>query len=68
MTGIAGKVALVTGASSGLGEHIARILAAEGATVVAAARRRWRFECEVIPSRSDISGRILKVARLARIR
>jgi len=34
-----GKVALVTGASSGLGRHFATLLAARGATVVAAARR-----------------------------
>src|SRR4028119_511878 len=34
-----GKVAVVTGASSGIGEAPAEALAAEGATVVAAARR-----------------------------
>ena len=28
---------------------------------IAEARRRWRFRCEVIPSRSDPEGRILKV-------
>lgn len=38
------KVALVTGASSGLGEHFARVLAAEGAKVVVAARRVERLE------------------------
>lgn len=34
-----GKTALVTGASSGLGRHFAHLLAREGATVLAAARR-----------------------------
>jgi NAD(P)-dependent dehydrogenase (short-subunit alcohol dehydrogenase family) len=42
-----GKVALVTGASSGLGEHFARTLAAAGATVVASARRLDRLEALV---------------------
>ena len=36
---LAGKCALVTGASSGLGEHFAKTLAKQGATVVLAARR-----------------------------
>lgn len=38
-----GKVALVTGASSGLGRHAARILTGAGATVALAARRRERL-------------------------
>lgn len=38
-----GKTALITGASSGLGEHFARVLAAAGARVVVAARRAERL-------------------------
>ena len=39
-----GRVAIVTGASSGLGDRFARVLHAAGATVVAAARRRERLD------------------------
>ena len=39
-----GKVAVVTGASSGLGERFARVLDAVGARVVVAARRAERLE------------------------
>ena len=45
--GMAGKVVLVTGASSGLGEHFARVMASAGATVVVAARRVERIEALV---------------------
>ena len=39
-----GRVAVVTGASSGLGDRFARVLHAVGATVVLAARRKERLE------------------------
>ncbi len=39
-----GQVAVVTGASGGLGEHFARLLAAEGAAVALAARRLDKVE------------------------
>jgi NAD(P)-dependent dehydrogenase (short-subunit alcohol dehydrogenase family) len=38
------KVALITGASSGLGTHFARLLAGRGAHVVCCARRRERLD------------------------
>lgn len=41
---IKGKVVLITGASSGLGEATARRLSSEGATVVLGARRKDRIE------------------------
>ena len=41
---IKGKVVVITGASSGLGEAAARLLAAEGATVVLGARRDGRLK------------------------
>jgi NADP-dependent 3-hydroxy acid dehydrogenase YdfG len=41
---IAGKVVVITGASSGLGEATARLLATEGATVVLGARRVGRIQ------------------------
>ena len=43
-TDLSGQVALVTGASSGLGLRFARVLAARGAKVALAARRVDRLE------------------------
>lgn len=42
--GINGKIVVVTGASSGLGEATARLLSAQGATVVLGARRAVRLQ------------------------
>lgn len=44
---LSGQVALVTGASSGLGHRFARVLAAAGATVAVAARRTDRLHALV---------------------
>jgi 3-hydroxy acid dehydrogenase/malonic semialdehyde reductase len=43
-TGLAGKIALVTGATSGFGEATAEAFARAGATVIAAGRREERLE------------------------
>jgi len=44
MSHVAGKIALVTGASSGLGAAMARVLGEAGASVVIAARRKDRLD------------------------
>jgi NADP-dependent 3-hydroxy acid dehydrogenase YdfG len=44
MEDLTGKVAVVTGASSGIGEAAARLLVAEGVHVILSARRRERIE------------------------
>jgi NADP-dependent 3-hydroxy acid dehydrogenase YdfG len=57
----ASKVIVITGASSGLGEAAARLLAAEGATVVLGARRSKRIEA-LARELSATGGRALGVA------
>ncbi|WP_144434136.1 SDR family oxidoreductase, partial [Pseudomonas syringae] len=44
MSNIQGKVVLITGASSGIGEAAARLIAAKGAHVVLGARRSERLQ------------------------
>lgn len=57
-----GKIAIVTGASSGIGKAIAELYVKEGATVVAAARRMERLEAlaaasegKIFPVRCDVT-------------
>lgn len=57
---LAGEVALVTGASSGLGRRFAEVLAAQGAKVVATARRTDRLQ-ELAAGNPNISPLALDV-------
>ena len=57
---LTGKVALVTGASSGLGEHFARVLVEAGAAVAVAARRTDRLAALVAELESG-GGRAMAV-------
>lgn len=53
-----GKVAIVTGASGGMGRDIAHLFAKEGATVYAAARRVERLE-ELAEKTKDLEGKVI---------
>ncbi|WP_020417325.1 SDR family NAD(P)-dependent oxidoreductase [Amycolatopsis sp. ATCC 39116] len=70
MTNLDGKVALVTGASSGLGAHTARIFADHGATVIGAARRADRVPRHgdrIVPLELDITDRVAVREAIPRI-
>ncbi len=63
---IQGKIVVITGASSGLGEATARMLAAEGATVVLGARRIERIQAladESQPEDVDINEILFRPTR-----
>lgn len=58
---LTGSVALVTGATSGLGRRFAEVLAAHGAAVAVAGRRTGRAE-EVVAAIEAVGGRAIAVA------
>lgn len=64
--GISQKVILITGASSGLGESSARLLAAKGAKLVLVARRAERLEQLVNEIRAGGGDAVYQVADVSR--
>ncbi|MFJ1761299.1 SDR family oxidoreductase [Amycolatopsis sp. NPDC088138] len=61
MSGIEGKVVAITGASGGIGEAVARLLAERGAAVVVGARRADRLD-ELVGDITDRGGRAVACA------
>ena len=57
MSGIEGKVVVITGASSGIGEATALLLAERGAKVVLGARGLDRLRLSLTVSRERVEGR-----------
>ena len=53
-----GKVAVVTGASSGMGRSIALLYAKEGASVIVVARRKEKLD-EIVEISKDYNGTII---------
>ncbi|MET4070807.1 NAD(P)-dependent dehydrogenase (short-subunit alcohol dehydrogenase family) [Bradyrhizobium sp. S3.2.6] len=70
---LSGKVYLVTGASSGLGQETARVLASRGAKVIMAVRSRDKGEAAATAIRTVVPGaaldvRLVDLASLASVR
>ena len=61
MNALANKVAIVTGASTGIGYETARLFAKEGAAVVVAARRQWELDA-LVKSINAEGGQALSLA------
>ena len=55
---LAGKVAVVTGASSGMGRSIVELFVKEGCNVVAVARRKERLDA-LAESLKDADGKVI---------
>src|SRR5579859_3569041 len=60
--GLTGKVAIVTGGSVGIGKETARKLAAEGVSVVIAARTRSALEAAAGQLRAETGGTVEPIA------
>ncbi len=73
MFDLTGRVAVVTGASSGLGHRFARVLSAAGATVAICARRRDRLEeaaagdKRLIPFECDVTDEVAVMAMVEKL-
>ena len=60
----AGRIALVTGANTGIGFHVARVLAERGARVLLGCRSAERAEAAVARIRRTVSKASLEIVRL----
>jgi len=59
--GVAGKVAIITGGSDGIGKATAQILASEGAAVAICARTQEKLEAAASEIRAATGGRVIAV-------